>query len=177
MTEIEEKQIKNLINEVIIELKNRKMLKEYVRTPYQKVEVLLFSYPTYKQNIAEKEEMIQEVSQCGVRKKSPSLVGAPQGNLNIQTESDKATDKIAELESSIRITKSCIAQIDRALNKLKDDHYYQILPMFYFEKRSRDEIASYFDVEASTITRNKSRLVNELKVILFSDDCILELMT
>ena len=65
--------------------------------------------------------------------------------------------------------------IDNALEDIKDDSYYDIIPMIYFEKRTREEIAEFFDTTPTTISRNKRRLVEKLKVLIFADDVIYEL--
>lgn len=174
MTEIEEKQIKNLIRMIITELDHQKMLKRYDRSAYQKVEILLYNYPTYQKVIHEKEAEIKEISTNGLRKKSPSLVGMHQGNNNL-TEEDKINERIEQIKLSIQITQNCVKQIDEALSKIKNDRYYEILPMYYFEHNTLEKIADIYDIDVSTVGRNKSRLINVLKVLLFSDDTILEL--
>jgi DNA-directed RNA polymerase specialized sigma subunit len=65
--------------------------------------------------------------------------------------------------------------IDRALTEIEDDIYYEIIPMLYFEKLSRDDIAEYFETTTTTISRNKRRLIEKLKVLIFADDVIYEL--
>lgn len=65
--------------------------------------------------------------------------------------------------------------IDNALKELLDDLYYDIIPMMYFENQTREAIAEYFDTTVTTISRNKTRLVNKLKYLIFADDVIYEL--
>ena len=65
--------------------------------------------------------------------------------------------------------------IDKALNELKDDFYYDIIPMTYFEGRSREEVADFYDTTVTTISRNKRRLIDRLKLFIFADDVIYEL--
>lgn len=65
--------------------------------------------------------------------------------------------------------------IDQALNDIRDDPYYDIIPMIYFEGQTREKIAEYFDTSVRTITRNKTRLINRLKILIFSDEVIYEL--
>lgn len=72
-------------------------------------------------------------------------------------------------------TKKLIKIIDAALNTIKDDKYYKVIPMIFFENKTREEIAEIFDCEVKTISRNKNRLVNQLKIIIFSDKSIEEL--
>ena len=73
-------------------------------------------------------------------------------------------------------TKKIVTIIASALYDLqKDDIYYEIIPMIYFEGKTREEVADYFDTTVTTISRNKNRLVNKLKNRIFSDDVIYEL--
>ena len=65
--------------------------------------------------------------------------------------------------------------VDNALKELWDDLYYDIIPMMYFEGQSREAIAEYFDTSTTTISRNKRRLLEKLKVMIFADDVIHEL--
>lgn len=65
--------------------------------------------------------------------------------------------------------------VDNALKELYDDIYYDIIPMMYFEGKSREYIAEYFDTSTTTISRNKRRLIEKLKVMIFADNVIHEL--
>ena len=77
-------------------------------------------------------------------------------------------------ESDQPYTKKLVREIDMALEDIKDDLYYDIIIMSYFEGRSREYMAEYFDTTVTTISRNKNRLINKLKSRLFSDDVIME---
>lgn len=65
--------------------------------------------------------------------------------------------------------------VDKALDLIRDDEYYDIIPMTYFEGHSREWVAEYFDVTVTTISRHKTRLINTLKTLIFADDVIYEL--
>lgn len=79
------------------------------------------------------------------------------------------------LQSDQPYTKKLVSKINEALYEIKDDIYYEIIPLCYFEGETRENIAEYFNTTVTTISRNKNRLVNKMKVILFSDDVIYEL--
>ena len=66
----------------------------------------------------------------------------------------------------------CIQALDKALQELSDDEYYEIIPLIYFEHRSREYIAEYFDVSVTTISRQKKRLINNLSILLYPNDFI-----
>lgn len=68
-----------------------------------------------------------------------------------------------------------VKKINDALDMITDDMYHDVIVMYYFEKKTREEIAEQYDTTVTTISRNKTRLINKLKPILFSDDVIYEL--
>lgn len=72
-------------------------------------------------------------------------------------------------------TEKIVNIITSALQDLENDLYYEIIPMVYFEGKTREDVADYFDTTVTTISRNKNRLVNKLKNRIFSDDVIYEL--
>ena len=72
-------------------------------------------------------------------------------------------------------TVKLVAKVEEALATIESDPYYKVIPMFYFQNQTRENIAFIFNTSVTTISRNKTRLLNQLKVILFSDDVIYEL--
>ena len=74
-------------------------------------------------------------------------------------------------------SKNFIKIIDNAIDMLKDDPYFDIIRMKYFEGKTREEMAEYYDVDVSTISRNKNRLVNLLQIRLFSDEVIYQIFS
>lgn len=72
-------------------------------------------------------------------------------------------------------TKKLINIIDAALKSIEKDKYYNVIPYIFFDNKTREEIAEILDCEVKTVTRNKNRLVNQLKIVIFSDDVIKEL--
>lgn len=49
-------------------------------------------------------------------------------------------------------------QIRAAVEGLKGDYYYKVLPLYFGYKYTIEQIAEEFGVEVSTIVRNKKRL-------------------
>lgn len=78
-------------------------------------------------------------------------------------------------ESDQPYTKKLIKRIDAALEEISDDNYGEIISLIYFDGETREYVAEYYDTTVTTISRNKTRLVNKLKAMLFSDDVIYEL--
>ncbi len=65
-----------------------------------------------------------------------------------------------------------VTNVDKALETMKQDPYYQIIPIMYFDGKSREYAAEQMDVNPTTISRNKKRLLSQLTVLLFSDEYI-----
>lgn len=73
------------------------------------------------------------------------------------------------------VTAKLVAKVDEAMKSIENDPYYDVIRLFYFEGQTRESIALDYGCTETTISRNKSRLLNKLKAILFSDDVIFEL--
>ena len=171
--------IQNLIDvvqELLIELKKKGFTNHNKQTAFQKTEQLLYNYMNFKQVIADKQKIIEQIKQEGIQKRNKSIVNFT-GNYQLDTRNDfeKAEEQIEALENSILITKRYIAIIDDALSKISNDKYYDLIRMKYFEGKTREEIAEHFDVDVATVSRNKNRLINILKIYLFSDEVICEI--
>lgn len=57
-------------------------------------------------------------------------------------------------------------EITDALRKVEEDPYYKILPLYFRYGYTIEAIAETFDVEVSTISRNKKRLSLKIHEIL-----------
>lgn len=161
--------------EVVVMLKTENLVKDK-KNPFQKVEQLLYNYKNFKNVINDKAQQINDIKTNGLSQKSKSITSWG-GNTNQEfvSDSEKEEDKISEIEKSIALTKYFIKVIDSALLKITDDPYYDLIVLLYFEGKSREEIAEYYACDISTVWRNKRRLINQLKIILFSDDVISEM--
>lgn len=48
--------------------------------------------------------------------------------------------------------------VQTALKKIEADPYFMLIPLYFSELKTIDQLAEIFGVEVSTITRNKKRL-------------------
>ena len=72
-------------------------------------------------------------------------------------------------------TVKLVQKVDEAMQTIAGDPYYDVIRLFYFEDQTRESIALDYGCTETTISRNKTRLLNRLKTILFSDEVIFEL--
>lgn len=75
----------------------------------------------------------------------------------------------------LKITREFVQLIDDALQTIKNDPYYEIIPMKYFDGKTHEQIAEFFDVQPAAISKQRKRLINQIRGIIFTDDYISEL--
>lgn len=158
---------------VVLELKKQGMLKDNNETPFKKTEKLLYNYKDFIESIRDREKLIEDLENSSTGMKSRSITSfstAPVSDFT--SEAERKADEIENHKNQIRITKNFISTIDAALALIKDDKYYGIIELWYFDGKSREEIAAEYNVDVKTITRNKNRLINRLQIRLFSDEYI-----
>lgn len=150
------------------------------KSAYAKTEQLLFTYNGFKRIIEERKQEVEDIRKYGVPQKS-----AMSGGERVQTSRtvqgivlpEESVDiAVRNVERSVERTVQAVALIDKCLDAIKTDQYYEIIPMRYFEGRTLEDIGLYFGCDHSTISRNKNRLVRELSMRLFPDEVIEEFM-
>lgn len=116
----------------------------------------------------------ETVNMTILKLKTAGLIKDNRKTANQKTE-ELLRNYYAFCESDEPYAKKIVEKIDTALERISEDKYYDIIPFYYFEKESRESIAEYYDTTVTTVSRNKTRLLNVLKGYLFSDDVIYEL--
>ena len=166
--------VKKTTAETVAELKRQNLIVEGRQTPFQKTETLLFNYNNFVAAIKDKEKQIAELRQFGLSKKSTSITSfsGNTGYIEVKSDAEKVEEKIEMIEFSIKTTRNFIRIIDDAISMLEGDAYYDLIALRYFEGKTREQIAEYFDCDVSTVNRNKNRLINLLQIRLFSDEVI-----
>lgn len=155
--------------------------KKSEKTAYQKTEQLLFNYRGFQRIVEERKQEIADLRKYGVPQKSGGAMGgervqSSRSNVGIVLPEDAVEDAVRSVEASVQGTVQAIALIDKCMAALKNDPYYAVLPMRYFEGRTLEDIGVYFGVDHTTISRNRSRLIKELSMRLFPDDVVSEMM-
>lgn len=165
---------KKTAEQTAIELKRQNLIVKGKQTPFQKTETLLYNVPHFKKAIKDKEDQIREIREIGLRGKSKSITtfSGNSGLLEVKSEAEKAEEKIEMIEFSIATTRRFIKIIEDAVASLRDDDYYELIALRYFEGKTQEQIAEFFDRDVSTVNRNKNRLINLLQIRLFSDEVI-----
>lgn len=83
----------------------------------------------------------------------------------------KRADDVAYSETSSRLFEYFKAperdqEMGEALEKVKNDFYFEIITAYYRDRRTIDEIAARYDCEISTVSRNKKRMCLKIHQLL-----------
>lgn len=149
------------------------------RTAYEKTELLLANYVGFKRIVDDRLQEAEDIRQYGVPQTSCAFDFSPHTNVvrGIVLPEVSVDDAIKRVVASVQGTVEAIAFVDRGLERLKADPYYQILPMRYFEGRTQEDIAYTLGCTQKTISQNKCRLLRELAMQLFPDQVANEMMS
>jgi hypothetical protein len=145
------------------------------KSAYWKTEQLLWKYRGFQKLVEEKRQEIVELREFGVPQKSKSIVAYSPGSGTVQgtvLPEESVESAVCKLECAIQSTVQVISMVDTALETIKNDPYYEIIPMRYFDGCTMEDIGVYFNCNHSTISRNNRRLINELALRLFTDEVV-----
>lgn len=175
---INEEEKDNIVKKVILELKNKKLLKN-PKSSFKSTEKMLYSLNVLpeaikliKDEIKQLEEELEDIPRPTA--KSNTLVLNERestyvyGNETLQTRISELKQIVVKANSQIRI-------VNQALNMIKNDKYYNIIPMYYFDNITIEKIAEECDWAVGTVSKHKKRLMNELKIYIFPDTFLNEL--
>lgn len=170
------------VNETIKLLEEKHLLKSpnEKKTAYAKTEQLLYNYRGFRRIVQERLQEIEDLKKFGVPGKSKSIVEyTPHGSGSAQgivLGEESVQDAIASVQASVQSTVQVISKIDRCMAQLRNDPYYCILEMRYFEGRTQEDIALELKCAQQTVSKNKNRLVRELSMRLFPDQVAQEML-
>ncbi len=168
-----DKIIETAVNKAIEILRQKNMIKLPLNS-YRKTELLLRNYKHFKDVIINKDKKIAEIRAEGIVKKSQS--GETKGSFTYVSELERIEDKIERFERKLIKMIDSIEMLEKALEKIKKDDYYEIIELYYFENKSRMEISEELCVDPATVSRNRKRLIDILKADIFPDDFLDEIV-
>lgn len=149
------------------------------QTAFQKTETLLANYMELQKIIKEKRLEIEELRAYGVPQQCGSVGervqnGALPKGIVLPEESVEAA--VRTVEYSIREAVQALANVDRCMAALKNDPYYRLLEMLYFEGRTQEDIAYEFKCTQQNVSLHKNRLIKELAMRMFPSDVVREML-
>lgn len=172
-----EKEKEELVKKVLHELENKKLINT-TKSSFKSTEKLLYSYTALPDAVELLDGQINELKNHLPKldsKVKSSHVVLNEKNLKYTYGDETLEARINELKQISLITKSQIKLIKKALKKLENEKYYRIIPLFYFERNTIESIAEILNCSVSTVSDNKKKIINKLRIFLFPDTFIKEL--
>lgn len=175
---ISEKDMKLIVNKVLNDLKTKKLIST-CKNSFKSTEKILYSFEALPEALKLINEEISKL-EIDYKKLRPTNIKTNTIILNEEYQTyvygnESLETRISELKQIAIKTKSQIRIVNQALKKIEDDKYYKIIPLYYFDGLTQEMVAEKLEVSTGTISSNRSRLVNMLKVYIFPDTFMNEL--
>ncbi len=158
--------------EVVKILKGELDLDKKILTPFKKTERLLSELSFLKGAIEIKEKMITDLKNGATIRRKKEIGMNIKNNKTYLSEIEKKENRIEQLQGEIDRIKSLVSSIEISLETIKNDKYYKIIELKYFQDKTLDKIAEELDVALATVKRNKNKLIRKLQLLIFSDEVI-----
>lgn len=173
-----EEEKNQIVKQILEELKNKKLLKS-AKSSFKSTEKVLYSLSVLPEAV---KLIDDEVKQLELEAKGIETPTARSNTLILNEKEgtyvygdETLETRISELKQISVKTKSQIRLVKSALKKIEDDPYYEIIPLYYFDRMTIEEIAEECEWSTGTVSKHKKKLINELKVYIFPDTFINEL--
>lgn len=141
---------------------------------YRATERRLYALPMLKDKLASDIADLQRLQ----TEQAPDIICRSADILRFRRSGVRITDEellemqLTNLQAQIASSEYEISTIEKGLARISDDYYYRAIPAKYFEKISDDDIAELLSCDASTVRRNRSRLVRCVAIWLYGTEAI-----
>lgn len=143
---------------------------------FKKTEQLLYNYTRFKKTLKYKKDYIKFLKENGLQETSKNFVGTKKHESN-KDKIDILDELITKLEKDIAYIEKHINFINLALDNIRDDTYYPLIELKYFQGKTMEYIAEFFNISVTTTYKQRDRLINIVKNILFAEDAIKEIFS
>lgn len=92
------------------------------------------------------------------------------------TNSFKKTEELLYLYPKLDEENETKKRVDRALDRVRDDDYFGIIPSRYFDGLTFEQISEIYDCKYQNISKKRAKLVKILAAELFPEDVLKELL-
>ena len=168
-----EKDIDRIADKILEKIKNDKEIKkEKQLTPFQKTEKLLSELSLLKGAIDSKNMLIEDLKKEGITIQKREIGVNVQSSKAYLSELEKVENRIEKLQEEILRMENIVNMVERALETIKSNKYYDVIRMKYFEELTFEHIAEKLNISVITAKRYKNKMIRQLQLVIFSDDVI-----
>lgn len=134
--------------------------------PFKRVRKLLNRYNSFKKRVEDLEKHLESVEltkRCGY----DIIFSIKYEHLS---DFEKIELKKSQIKTEINEFRGFIELVDFALNEIKNDKYFGIVKLLFFERFSNEKVAEILNIDVSTVKRNKKRLFTEIVEAIYPDE-------
>ena len=168
-----EKDIDRIADKIIERMKTDREIKtEKQLTPFQKTEKLLSELSLLKGAIDSKNMLIEDLKKEGISIQKRETGVNVQSSKVYLSELEKVENRIEKLQEEITRIENVVNMVERALGTIRNNKYYDIIEMKYFDDLTFEHISEKLDISVITAKRYKNKMIRQLQLVIFSDDVI-----
>lgn len=168
-----EKDIDRIADKILEKIRNDKEIKtEKQLTPFQKTEKLLSELSLLKGAIDSKNMLIEDLKKEGISIQKKKTEVNVQASKIYLSELEKVENRIEKLKEEIVRIENVVNMVERALDTIRNNKYYDIIEMKYFDELTFEHISEKLDISVITAKRYKNKMIRQLQLVIFSDDVI-----
>ena len=168
-----EKDIDRIADKIIERMKTDKEIKtEKQLTPFQKTEKLLSELALLKGAIDSKNMLIEDLKKEGISIQKRETGVNVQSSKVYLSELEKVENRIEKLQKEIVRIENVVNMVERALGTIRNNKYYDIIEMKYFDDLTFEHISEKLNISVITAKRYKNKMIRQLQLVIFSDDVI-----
>ena len=168
-----EKDIDRIADKIIERMKTDREIKtEKQLTPFQKTEKLLSELALLKGAIDSKNMLIEDLKKEGISIQKRETGVNVQSSKIYLSELEKLENRIEKLQEEIVRIENVVNMVERALGTIRNNKYYDIIEMKYFDELTFEHISEKLDISVITAKRYKNKMIRQLQLVIFSDDVI-----
>ena len=168
-----EKDIDRIADKIIEKMKTDREIKtEKQLTPFQKTEKLLSELALLKGAIDSKNMLIEDLKKEGISIQKRETGVNVQSSKVYLSELEKVENRIEKLQEEITRIENVVNMVERALGTIRNNKYYDIIEMKYFDDLTFEHISEKLNISVITAKRYKNKMIRQLQLVIFSDDVI-----
>ena len=133
---------------------------------YKSTEKRLYAYPVLKKKVEDDKERLEEFMKHGPRERSRSIVRFQKSGVRLTPEEIFETVKL-DMEATIAADEEEISTIERAISQIESDKFTLALTGKYFCGMTDEEIGAEIGCDATTVWRNRKRLMQIVMTYLY----------
>lgn len=165
-------ELEEIIREIVkdeIQKETEKISKiSKIKNTFKRIEEMLRCYRTFKRRIKELEEEYENI----VIKKQVNYDPIFACSYEHLSEIEKIELKKEQIKLKINKHKALADLIEFGLEEIKNDKYYKLIELRYFEKNKIEKVTEILGIGESTFRENRNRLVNKLCEIMYPDEIL-----